>query len=173
VTNVDAENKGRIKVKVPDVSGTEPSGWAMPCAPVTGPKSGAFVLPPVGAGVWIEFEQGDPDYPIWMGGFWGSESELPPPARQGNPDKPSLVLQSCGGHQLVISDVDGDEGGLLLKVSGGAFIRINESGITIDNGKGAKITISSSGIVMDGGQGAKVELQGNTVNVNNGAFSVM
>ena len=26
----------------------------------------------IGAGVWIEFEQGDPDYPIWTGGFWGS-----------------------------------------------------------------------------------------------------
>src|SRR3954471_15105095 len=91
VKNVDPQNKGRVKVTIPDVSGTETSGWAMPCVPVAGPRSGLFVLPPVGAGVWIEFEHGDPDYPIWVGGFWGESGELPPPAKDGDADKPSIV----------------------------------------------------------------------------------
>jgi uncharacterized protein involved in type VI secretion and phage assembly len=173
VTNVDPQKRGRIKVTIPDVSGSEESGWAMPCIPVAGPGSGAFVLPPVGAGVWVEFEHGDPDYPIWVGGFWGKEGEVPKPANDGKPDKPSVVIRSCGGHHFVISDADGDDGGLLLKAAGGASVRVNDSGITIDNGKGAKISVTDGGISVDDGKGAKVELQGNTVKVNDGALSVM
>ena len=52
------------------------------------------LVPPIGAGVWIEFEQGDPDYPIWTGGFWGSAAEVPALALAGNPASPSIVLQT-------------------------------------------------------------------------------
>ncbi len=71
VNNVDPEQRGRIQALVPDVSGLIPSSWAMPCVPFAGKQSGVYVVPQIGAGVWIEFEQGDPDYPIWVGGFWG------------------------------------------------------------------------------------------------------
>jgi len=37
---------------------------------------GLFFLPPKGANVWVEFEGGDPDYPIWSGCFW-SDGEVP------------------------------------------------------------------------------------------------
>ncbi len=74
VQNVDPEQRGRIQALVPDVSGLLPSNWAMPCVPFAGKQSGVYVVPQIGAGVWIEFEQGDPDYPIWVGCFWGSAS---------------------------------------------------------------------------------------------------
>ena len=48
----------------------------MPCAPFAGSGVGFFALPPVGANVWVEFEGGDPDYPIWSGCFWGA-GEVP------------------------------------------------------------------------------------------------
>ena len=63
---------GRIKANVPDVMGDQESGWAMPCMPFGGSSMGFYALPGVGAGVWIEFEQGDPDYPIWSGCWWGA-----------------------------------------------------------------------------------------------------
>ena len=65
---------------VPDVSGLIPSSWAMPCFPVTGIQNGVFTVPPIGAGVWVEFEQGDPDYPIWVGGYY-SAADVPAMAR--------------------------------------------------------------------------------------------
>ena len=68
---------GRLKAKVPDVLGDKESSWAMPCAPFGGSGVGFFALPTVNAGVWIEFEQGDPDYPIWSGCWWGSQAEIP------------------------------------------------------------------------------------------------
>ena len=55
---------GRIQANVPDVMGDQDSGWAMPCAPFGGKGMGFFALPTTGAGVWIEFEHGDPDYPM-------------------------------------------------------------------------------------------------------------
>jgi len=68
--NIDPMHIGRIIAIVPAVTGTLPSTWALPCAPF--PAAGALPLtvPPIGSAVWIEFEAGDPDYPIWSGGFW-------------------------------------------------------------------------------------------------------
>jgi uncharacterized protein involved in type VI secretion and phage assembly len=68
--NLDPQGLGRIQVSVPDVLGDGTMAWAMPCLPGAGPKVGLFLVPPTGAKVWVEFERGDIDYPIWVGGFW-------------------------------------------------------------------------------------------------------
>ena len=70
--NMDPLMTGRIRARVADVLGDGESGWAMPAAPFGGNGMGFFALPDVGAGVWIEFEHGDPDFPIWTGVWWGS-----------------------------------------------------------------------------------------------------
>lgn len=153
--NVDPEQLGRIQAMVPDVSGLLPSSWAMPCVPIAGKLSGTYVVPQVGAGVWIEFEQGDPDYPIWTGGFWGVAAEVPTLALAGNPASPSIVLASVLQNTFTISDVPGPTGGIMLKSTTGAMIVVNDIGITISNGKGATIVLA-----------------GPTVTINNGALVV-
>src|SRR5580698_2267822 len=75
--NLDPEQTGRVIVQVPDVLGAAPSSWAMPCVPAAGLQSGFFIVPPVNSQVWVEFERGNPDYPIWTGGFWGLPAEVP------------------------------------------------------------------------------------------------
>ena len=67
VDNADPLQIGRITAQVPDVLGDVPSTWALPCLPFTGRGSGQYVVPQVGAGVWVEFEQGDPSFSIWTG----------------------------------------------------------------------------------------------------------
>lgn len=156
INNVDPMQQGRIQVQVPDVAGLTPGTWAMPCVPIAGPQSGAYVVPTVGAGVWVEFEQGNPDYPIWVGGFWGSAAEVPALALTGVPASPSVVLQTMGQNTLMLSDTPGPTGGILLKSTSGALISINETGITISNG-----------------QGATIMLNGPAVNINQGALSVI
>ena len=85
---------------------------------VAGKQMGTFIVPQIGAGVWVEFEHGDPDYPIWVGGFWGSAAEVPalalPPAI---PAEPNIVLQTTLQNTLVISDVPPTPltGGIMLK----------------------------------------------------------
>src|SRR5688572_30490067 len=83
MNNVDPLGMGRIQAFVPEVLQAVPTGFAMPCAPVAGIKAGFFAVPPIGSGVWIEFEAGDVSRPIWVGGFWGAPeapNEPPSPA---------------------------------------------------------------------------------------------
>jgi hypothetical protein len=68
VSNRDPMVQGRIQVRVPEVADT--SGWAVPCLPAGGPPQAQFEPPSIGSGVWVEFEGGDPAYPIWAGNLW-------------------------------------------------------------------------------------------------------
>ncbi len=77
----------------------------MPCLPLAGNGSGAFFVPQIGAGVWIEFEQGDPDYPIWTGCFCGVAAERAADAALSDPASPSIVLQSQLPNAIVVSDL--------------------------------------------------------------------
>jgi uncharacterized protein involved in type VI secretion and phage assembly len=141
INNVDPMQMGRIQLMVPDVSHVALSSWAMPCVPVAGIQTGSFWVPPIGAGVWAEFEQGDPDYPIWVGGFWGSPAEVPALARIVPPAISGFTVQTTLQNGIVISDVPGPTGGIMLKSTTGAAIIVNDTGIYIQNGKGASIVM--------------------------------
>ena len=145
IDNIDPLQTGRIMAQVPDVLGAIPSTWAMPCVPFAGIQSGAFMVPPIGSQVWIEFEQGDPDYPIWTGGFWGLAADIPALALAPPPIPPggNIVLQTPLQNMLLISDSAPTpvSGGIVLKSTTGAMIVVNDSGIYINNGKGAAITL--------------------------------
>ncbi|MCX6925816.1 MAG: phage baseplate assembly protein V [Verrucomicrobia bacterium] len=129
---------GRIRAKVPDVMGDEESGWAMPCAPFGGSGTGFFALPTVGAGVWIEFEHGDPDYPIWSGCWFGSMAEMPPVLLAPLYNK--VVIKTDGGNSILLDDTPGI-GGITLETSGGQKIKMSATGIEIDNGMGGTISM--------------------------------
>src|SRR5713101_182464 len=139
VNNIDPLQIGRILVTVPDVGGIIPSTWATPCVPLAGKQEGTFMVPQIGAGVWIQFEAGDPDRPVWTGGWWGIAAEVPALAFAGVPGDPNIVLQSTLQNALVISDLPGPTGGIMLKSTTGATIIVNDTGIYIQNGKGASI----------------------------------
>jgi uncharacterized protein involved in type VI secretion and phage assembly len=149
VTGVDTKPTGRLQVQCPDVLGSGVSSWAMPCSPVAGRQMGVYAVPPVGSGVWVEFEQGNPDYPIWSGCYWSGESEVPSIVASSPSTTPPILLQTTNGHTLQLSDVSGPTGGILIKHSGGAQISITDSGIEITNGKGAKISLSGSSVSIN------------------------
>jgi uncharacterized protein involved in type VI secretion and phage assembly len=154
INNIDPERKNRLQVEVPDVLALVPSSWAMPCVPFAGIQSGVVVLPTIGAGVWIEFEQGNPDYPIWVGGFWGEADELPALAQSIVPPLQGIVLQTQAQNMILVSDVPGPTGGIMLKTSAGALLSISTVGITISNGQGAMITMTGPAVTIN--QGALV-----------------
>jgi uncharacterized protein involved in type VI secretion and phage assembly len=154
LNNIDPMQIGRVQVIVPDVTGVMLSSWAMPCAPVGGMQHGMFAVPPVGAGVWVEYEQGDPDYPIWVGCFWGTAPEVPALARAVPPGVPGLTMQTVLQNGMVISDVPGPTGGIMLKSATGATLIVNDTGIYIQNGKGASIVMVGPTVTVN--QGALV-----------------
>jgi uncharacterized protein involved in type VI secretion and phage assembly len=149
INNVDPMVKGRIQVQVPDVHGSTPSSWAMPCMPVAGIQTGIFTVPPVGAGVWVEFEQGDPDYPIWVGGYWGETAEIPTMAKSVPPALFGITLQTTLQNALVISDMAGPTGGIMIRSASGATLIVNDTGIYIQNGKGASITLIGPSVAIN------------------------
>jgi hypothetical protein len=151
LNNVDPMQMGRLMVQVPDISGLIPSTWAMPCFPVTGKQMGTWWLPQIGAGVWVEFEQGDPDYPIWSGCWFGSAAEVPALALAAPPAIPNFVIQTQGQNTIMLSDLPGPTGGILLKTTTGAFISISTVGITISNGQGAMITMTGPAVNINAG----------------------
>ena len=151
IDNVDPLQTGRLMVQVPDVSGVLPSTWAMPCLPFAGTLSGFYVVPEIGSQVWIEFEQGDPDYPIWVGCFWGSAADVPALALAGAPGLQQIVVQTTGQNTLLISDTPGPTGGIMLQSSTGALISVSDAGITISNGQGAAITMTGPSVTVNEG----------------------
>jgi hypothetical protein len=154
VNNVDPMQIGRIQAIVPDVSNVMLSSWAMPCAPIAGIQTGTFAVPPPGSGVWIEFEQGDPDYPIWVGCFWGTGAEVPALARTVPPAVPGFTVQTPLQNGLVVSDVPGPTGGIVLRSTTGAMIIVNDTGIYLQNGKGASVVMVGPSVTVN--QGALV-----------------
>ncbi len=153
--NLDPLQRGRIQAIVPDVSGIIPTTWAEACVPVAGSapplQMGMFAVPPIGAGVWIEFEQGDPDYPIWTGCFFGTAADVPALARTVPPPIPGITLQTPLQNGIVISDVPGPTGGIMIKSTSGATIIVNDTGIYIQNGKGASIVLTGPTVTINQG----------------------
>ena len=156
LNNIDPMQQGRLQVQVPDVGGVVPATWAMPCVPVAGIQNGMFALPMIGSGVWVEFEQGNPDYPIWVGCFWGSGAAVPALARATPPGLQAITLQTTLQNGITVSDLPGPTGGIMIKSATGAALIVNDTGIYIQNGKGAMIT-----------------LVGPAVTINNGALAVI
>lgn len=141
--NEDPLNIGRITAMVPDVSALMPTSWAMPCLAGAGIQYGVCVIPPTGANVWIEFEQGDPDYPIWTGGFWGSAAEVPSLVRSRLPISPGIVMQTVAQNTIAITDVPPQ---ILMKV-GASTVMIRADGISIT---APNITINGALLVNNG-----------------------
>jgi uncharacterized protein involved in type VI secretion and phage assembly len=139
---------GRVRARVPDVLGDNESGWAMPCFPFGGSGMGFFALPTKDAGVWIEFEHGDPDYPIWAGCWYGGLSDVPSVLL--TPPYKKVLLKTDRGTSILLDDTPGI-GGITLETSGGQKIKILATGIEIDNGMGAAIKLSGPQISMNNG----------------------
>lgn len=147
--NRDPLMLGRVRAKVQDVFGDEESGWAMPSVPYAGKSVGLFLIPPSDASVWIEFEHGDPDYPIWTGCFW-AQGELP-----ATPAVAEMKVLKTDMGTITLNDLPG------------------AGGITIETTLGMKLVINSVGIEITDGQGGSVKLTGPQVSVNSGALEVI
>jgi uncharacterized protein involved in type VI secretion and phage assembly len=151
VNNIDPMQMGRITVMVPDVSNVNLSTWAMPCLPVGGIQMGMFAVPPIGAGVWVEFERGDSRYPIWTGCFYGSAADVPALSRMTAPPVDAITFQTTLQNGITISDMPGPTGGIVIKSTTGATLIVNDTGIYIQNGKGASIVMTGPTVTINQG----------------------
>ena len=113
--NDDPKKMGRIKAQVEEVLGPEVSPWALPCTPYAGEGSGQYTVPPVGGGVWIEFEAGDPSRPIWTGCWWKQDQAPVNESDVGKVPEMKIIRTESGlllsmdddGKTISVSDSDG------------------------------------------------------------------
>ncbi len=109
VDNKDPENRGRLTIMVPNLLGTEILS-ADPCLPFGGKDMGLFMLPEPGAGVWVEFQAGDLDHPIWLGSYWAdNESPSNSPQKRMIRSKTGMTISLDDEEEIVtISDNNSD-----------------------------------------------------------------
>jgi len=176
VDNQDPEKRGRLKLRIPTVLGEQDTGWALPCLPFGGlADQGLFMVPEVDAQVWVEFEEGNLDHPIWVGVFWQQESDTPSEAALDEPT--TRLLKTPSGHVLQFDDKDGEEQFRLAHPAGSEMIIDANGSISLEDASSAKVTLDaesnkivvqdsngnvltmdSSGTVIEDSNGNKIEM---------------
>ncbi|GAA4936560.1 phage baseplate assembly protein V [Streptomyces coeruleoprunus] len=141
VTDVDdPRSMGRVRTRVPHLTGDTELGWALPCLPYGGlPGEGFFTVPGVGAGVWVEFEGGNLAYPVWTGAWWGSDEV---PLSAGPAQK---VLRTAKGHVILLDD---EEETLTVTDAHGNTVTMDAAGVVIEDSSGNTVTMDSGGITI-------------------------
>ena len=151
--NKDPLNLGRIQVSVPAIFGEGGQSWALPCTPYAGKDVGFFTIPPVDANVWVEFEGGDPDYPIGSGCFWG-ENELPENAKVDDPVK--VQVFKTEGITITLSNL-GNNKGLTVEVDKPVVEKplkmvFNADGIELNNNNKTTVKLMAETIELKEGE---------------------
>ncbi|MCJ1960489.1 phage baseplate assembly protein V [Novosphingobium mangrovi (ex Hu et al. 2023)] len=151
LNNIDPQSQGRIQVQLADRYGLFPSTWAMPAFPFAGDaQSGMVALPALGSMVWIEFEAGDLDYPIWTGAFYPDPAGFPVLAMAGHtPLTPNIHFQTSTGTSVTLSDNPTQQ--VMVKTATGAIISIGAAGMTLSNGQGAMISLTGPSVIINNG----------------------
>jgi uncharacterized protein involved in type VI secretion and phage assembly len=152
-SNADAEHLGRLEVQVPAVFGTK-KVWAMPCTPFAAKNGGGFfAMPDEGMPVWIEFEAGNKDFPIWSGCFW------PANALSSSDAVPGVKFWKTKKFCITIDD---DAGELTIESTNGSKLTLTQT----------EVTVESTSITQKSGA-KKMALTQASLDVFDGAFTVV
>ena len=149
--NLDPMQRGRVQVSVPEVFGDGRLAWAEPCPGYAGNGVGSFALPPIGTAGWVQFERGDPDFPVLAGLAWKAGESPAPGLEQVKVLKTDAVT-------ITVSDTPG---------AGGVTVEVKPPAVSMP----IKLALSSSGIELSVGA-SSVKLDGVKVSINNGALDV-
>jgi uncharacterized protein involved in type VI secretion and phage assembly len=144
------------------------TGWALPCVPYGGHGNQGFLyIPERNAGVWVEFEEGDLEFPIWVGTFWsepGGNSELPKPNNADGSEQESVqspptrkIIKTKRGHTIQFEDADDEERIIISDGERENRIVFSQGGLSIES-KDNTIVMADQGITINGEK--KVCLEG-------------
>ena len=160
VDNEDPARLGRVKVRVPRLLGPDMvTGWATPCAPFGGAADQGFLfIPDREAGVWVEFEGGDLECPIWVGTYWSkpdSGSQLPKPQQDDGSeaddvqDPPTRKIVKTGkGHTIQFEDKEGEESIIVREGVKGHLVVLDKNGVKVTDATGNSIEMTDSAMTL-------------------------
>ncbi|HIK56587.1 MAG TPA: hypothetical protein IGS37_15670 [Synechococcales cyanobacterium M55_K2018_004] len=171
-SNLDPLQLGRLQVSIPSVYGSDRLNWAMPCTPYAGNGVGWFAVPPLDANVWVEFEAGDPDYPIWSGCFWNLKQN--PASPQALPTTKMLKTESF---KITLDDIPG-AGKLQVDCAAPAIAGLpqkmvfDSTGIQLKIGELTSVKMTPTEIELKIGETSRVTLRLQDIELQEGAVSV-
>jgi uncharacterized protein involved in type VI secretion and phage assembly len=174
--NKDPQKRGRLKLRIPSVLADQVTDWALPCLPYGGAaQQGIFMVPEVSAHVWVEFEEGDINRPIWVGTFWHGKRDPPEDAAKEEPT--TRLIQTKSGHILQFDDEEGKEqfrlfhpadakmlidknGTISLTDTSGAVLKMDAENneIIVEDANGNIMTMDSSGTKVEDANGNIIEM---------------
>ena len=147
INNVDPQAYGRVQVSIPGLSGPQNATvWARPSSPFgyAPGKQGSFVVPTIGAQVYVFFENGDTSLPVYFAGVVLNNQVLPDATIDGPNPKEFVIYRSPNGNVVRVSD---NKNKILLDTTNGSSITIDNSStsITIKNAVGQSVVIDGQG----------------------------
>ena len=168
----DPASLSRVQVRVMSVDG--PTGqdgpiWARVACPFAGDNRGAFLLPDVGDEVLVVFVNGDPRFPVVVGGLWNGSSTSPETISGGRNRK--KVIRSKNGVKLTLDDQDGQEQ-FIAETPGGQKITLKDGpgAVWIEDSNGNSVKLETAGITVTAS--AKVTVNASTVEISAGMVTV-
>lgn len=180
VDNKDPKKIGRLKLRVPSVFGTEVvTGWAPPCVPYGGFAGQGFVfIPEVEDEVWVEFEEGNLESPIWVGSFWTApdkKSEMPKANDLDGVEQDEIkepvtrkIIKTRKGHSIQFEDLDGEESVIIIQV-----VDEENRNVILMNAEGIKVMDFNANEVVMNGDGIKLtDAAENVIEMNSEAFTI-
>jgi uncharacterized protein involved in type VI secretion and phage assembly len=163
----------RVQVRLvgfDDVANQDAAMWARVVCPFAGNDRGAFLIPDVGDEVLVVFHNGDPSYPLVIGGLWNGASTAPE-SIQGGQNR-YKVIRSKNGVKLTLDDQQGQET-FIAETPGGQKVTLRDGPgtITIEDANGNSVKLDSSGITINAAANvkvtaAKVDVSAGMVNVD-------
>lgn len=130
--------QGRLVVRVPSVGDTpDAQRIAYPFALFAGENYGVKFIPRVDDQVYVMFERGKLDMPIWFGGWWAQND-----IHEDFSSVDSHGIMTPGGHQLIFDEQSGSEFIRIKHLDGETKIELDSQGnVFIVNKSGKKINI--------------------------------
>lgn len=163
-SNEDEDRIGRVKVEITALKITT---WAMPNVPYAGEGVGLYLIPPVGSWVWVEFENGNPETPIWTGCFWEKQGDLPKAATS-----PAVKMLETNKGRITINDLSGEIAVERINTKPQKTIKI------VMNDEKIELTFGTDSVTLDSTQilikkdGSKIELMASKITVISSKVSI-
>ena len=168
----DPDHMSRVRIRLlafSDVADQDATLWARVAAPFAGDDRGTFFLPDVDDEVFVVFVQGDPRFPVILGGLWNGSAQAPAQVSGGvNRYK---RIKSKNGIVITLDDQNGQET-LKLETPGGQKLTLKDGpgSVIVEDSSGNSIKLESSGLTIQAA--AKVTVQAAQVNVSAGMVTV-
>ena len=171
VDNIDPDNLGRVKVRLPQIGESDPRGheaWARLVTLMAGQDRGTWFIPDVSVEVLVAFEAGDVRRPYVIGSLWNSAATPPGSMDASNNRK---LLRSRNGVKITLDDQSGQES-FIVETPGGQKITLKDGpgSIEIADSNGNSIKLESAGVTVNAS--AKVTINASSVEISSGMVTV-